>query len=93
MVKILGKQGSKELAFDPIKIADGVITTPYLMLSDDKVLLGKDAFQRITNHSQDATMNYLVNSHVVRSTELKDADIKAMAAFIKGVCSKKATSS
>ncbi|MCB0770701.1 MAG: hypothetical protein KDC00_09875 [Flavobacteriales bacterium] len=83
MVKILGKQGNKELAFDPIKLADGVITTPYLMMSDDKVLLGKDAFERITNHSQDATLNYLVNSSQVRGTELKEDDIKAMATFIK----------
>jgi len=86
MVKILGKQGKdgkKELAFDPIKIADGVITTPYLMLSDDKVLLAKDAFVRITDHSQDATLNYLVNNSVVRPAELKDADAKAMADFVK----------
>jgi hypothetical protein len=43
-------------------MADGVITTPYLMLSDDKVLMAKDAFVRITDHSQDAVMNYLVNA-------------------------------
>ncbi|MCB0765229.1 MAG: hypothetical protein KDB84_11020, partial [Flavobacteriales bacterium] len=60
VVKIMGRQGKKELAFDPVKLADGVITTPYLMMSDDKVLIGKDAFQRITSHSQDATINYLV---------------------------------
>lgn len=83
VVKILGKQGSKEMSFDPVKIADGVITTPYLMLSDDKVLLGKDAFQRVTSHSQDATINYLVNSSVVRPGEVSDADVKALAAFIK----------
>ncbi|HPF90594.1 MAG TPA: hypothetical protein PLL57_08040, partial [Flavobacteriales bacterium] len=50
MVKILGKQGKegkKQLEFTPVKIADGVITTPYLVVSDDKVLLAKDAFQRI----------------------------------------------
>ena len=86
MVKILGKQGKegkKQLEFTPVKIADGVITTPYLVVSDDKVLLGKDAFQRITDHSQDATINYLVNSSAVRPTELKDADVKALADFIK----------
>lgn len=86
MVKILGKQGKegkKQLEFTPVKIADGVITTPYLMLSDDKVLLAKDAFVRITDHSQDAVLNYLVNASNVRPTELKDADIKAMADFIK----------
>ncbi len=87
MVKILGKQGKdgkKELAFTPVKIADGVITTPYLMMSDDKVLMAKDAFVRITDHTQDAVMNYLVNSSMVRPTELKDADLKAMIDFVKG---------
>ncbi len=86
MVKILGKQGKdgkKQMEFTPVKIADGVITTPYLVVSDDKVLLAKDAFQRITDHSQDATINYLVNSSVVRPTELKDVDVKALADFIK----------
>lgn len=86
MVKILGKQGKdgkKQLEFTPVKLADGVITTPYLMLNDDKVLLAKDAFVRITDHSQDAVINYLVNASNVRPTELKDADIKSMADFIK----------
>lgn len=83
VVKILGKQGSKEMPFDPFKLADGVITTPYLMLSDDKVLHAKDAFQRVTSHSQDATIQYLVNSSVVRPGEVSDADVKALAAFIK----------
>ena len=85
VAKILGKQGSKEVPFDPIKLADGVITTPYLMLSDDKVLLAKDAFQRITDHTEMATINYLVSSSVVRPGELKDADVSALAAFVKGI--------
>ncbi|HRH37519.1 MAG TPA: hypothetical protein PK760_04200, partial [Flavobacteriales bacterium] len=88
MAKILGKQGKKEMPFDPIKLADGVITTPYLIQSDDKVLMAKDAFQRITDHSEMATLNYLVSSSVVRPGELKDADIAAMAAFVKSVTSK-----
>lgn len=87
-LRILGKQGNKEKEFEPYKLADGVITTPYLMMSDDKVLLGKDAFQRITDHSQDATINYLVNSSVVRPGELREADVKAMADFIKGFAKK-----
>ena len=84
VVKILGKQGTKkEMPFDPFKLADGVITTPYLLLSDDKVLMAKDAFQRITSHSESATINYLVNNSVVRPSEVSDADVKALAAFIK----------
>ncbi len=85
MLMIMGRQGKKEMPFDPIKLTDGVITTPYLMLSDDKVLLAKDAFQRVTNHSEAATINYLVNSSNVRSSELSEADVKAMADFIKGL--------
>lgn len=88
VLRILGRQGNKEKAFDPVKLADGVITTPYLMVSDDKPMLGKDAFQRVTSHSQDATINYLVNSSVVRPGELSDADVKAMAAFIRGYAKK-----
>ena len=88
VLRVLGKQGSKEKEFEPYKLADGVITTPYLMQSDDKELLGKDAFQRITAHSQEATINYLVNSSNVRPGELADKDIKDMAAFIKGFAKK-----
>ena len=83
VVKILAKQGKKEMPFDPFKLTDGVITTPYLMLSDDKVIMAKDAFQRITSHSEMATINYLVSSSVVRPGELKDADVKALADFLK----------
>jgi tetratricopeptide (TPR) repeat protein len=82
-LNILGKQGSKEKPFDAVKLADGVITTPYLMLNDDKVIMAKDAFQRVTSHNQAAKLNYLINSSQVRPTELSDADIKDMAGFVK----------
>ena len=88
MVRILGRQGNKEKAFDDIKIADGVMTTPYLVQADDKVLIAKDQFERITNHNQNATIHYLVNSSTVRPGELKDQDIKDMAAFVKGFAAK-----
>lgn len=83
MLKIVGKQGSKEKAFKDVKLADGVITTPYLVMSDDRVILAPDQFKRTTTHSQDATIHYLVNSDVVRPTELKLAEVKAMADFVK----------
>ncbi|HEX2617879.1 MAG TPA: hypothetical protein VHL57_10075 [Flavobacteriales bacterium] len=83
MLKILGKQGKKEKPFDAVKLADGVITTPYLMLSDDKTIMAKDAFVRVTSHSQDADIHYLVASEVVRPAELKGDDNKAMADFLK----------
>ena len=83
MLKITGKQGKKEKPFDAVKLADGVITTPYLVMSDDRVVIGADKFQRITSHSADATIHYLVASEVVRPNELKDQDVKDVNDFVK----------
>ena len=83
MLKILGKQGKKEMEFDPVKLGDGVRTTPYLMMSDDKVLMAPDAFQRITSHTQGATVNFYVNTSRMLNGELRDDDIKDMIAFLK----------
>ncbi|MBP8822199.1 MAG: tetratricopeptide repeat protein [Flavobacteriales bacterium] len=83
MLNILGKQGKKEKPFTAVKMADGVITTPYLMLSDDRVIMAPDQFVRITSHSVNATINYLVASEVVRPGELKDQDVKAVNDFVK----------
>lgn len=83
MLNILGKQGKKEKSFTAVKLADGVITTPYLVMSDDRVIIGADKFERVTTHSADATINYLVASEVVRPAELQDKDVKDVAAFVK----------
>lgn len=84
MLKVLGKQGKKEKPFTtPVKLADGVITTPYLVMSDDRVVAGADKFVRVTDHSASAMINYLVASETVRPTELKDQDVKDMNDFVK----------
>ncbi len=83
MLNILGKQGSKEKAFDPFKLADGVITTPFLVMNDDMSIVAKDKFARTTSHEAYAVINYLVNSDVVRSSELRDEDMKALDSFLK----------
>ncbi|MCO5274888.1 MAG: tetratricopeptide repeat protein [Flavobacteriales bacterium] len=83
MLNILGKQGKKEKPFTAVKLADGVITTPYLVMSDDRVIMAPDKFVRVTTHSANATINYLVASEVVRPSELKDQDVKDMNDFVK----------
>ncbi len=83
MLKILGKQGKKEKPFNAVKLADGVITPPYLVMSDDRVIMAPDKFVRVTSHSANATINYLVASEVVRPSELKDQDVKDMNNFVK----------
>ncbi len=82
MLNILGKQGNKEKAFEPYKLADGVITTPYLMMSDDMPIIAANKFQRVTSHEAEAIINYLVNSSSVRSSELRDEDMAALKSFI-----------
>ncbi len=83
MLNILGRQGNKEKAFDPYKLADGVITTPLLVMSDDKPIIAADQFERTTSHFEYAVIHYLVNSPVVRESELRDKDIKDMQSFMK----------
>jgi Flp pilus assembly protein TadD len=83
MLHILGKLGNKEQAFDPYKLADGVIMTPLLVMSDDMPVRSKDQFTQVTSHKAEAVIHYLVNSSVVRPTELKDDDIKAIGDYLK----------
>jgi len=83
VLNILGKQGSKEQAFDPYKLGDGVITTQLLVMSDDMPIIAKDQFQRTTSHKANVVINYLVNSSSVRNSELRDEDVKAIENFLK----------
>ena len=81
-VDAIGKKGSKTAEANSGEIAKGTIVTPLLLIGDDKVILGADAFKRVTNHSMNGVINYTVNNSTVRGGELKDKDIKALAAFI-----------
>ena len=70
-------KGTKRKDLGELKIADGVIATPYLVQDDDRPIFAQDKFQRIIYENSIATINYLVNSSSVRGSELNDADIKA----------------
>ena len=83
VVMAVGSQGSKTKEFAPISLGLGVRTTPYLMQDDDMVLLAKDNYQRIVSYEEVAVVNYLINRSAVRSSELKDEDMVAMADFVK----------
>lgn len=82
-VKFSGTQGNKELSFYSDAIAQGTKTTCFLVVNDDLFLLGKDAFERVTSHSFDAEFNYSINSSSVSYKELRDEDVKELAAFVK----------
>jgi tetratricopeptide (TPR) repeat protein len=64
-------------------VADGTNITPYLVMSDEKPILGKDQFERVTHEVFNSEINYLINSSNVRSSELSDDDMKALFDTIK----------
>ena len=75
------KTKSKELA--RVKIADGTIITPYMVMSDDRPILGNDEFVRITPSNLNAEIFYTINSSQVRGSELKNEDVMGMMDSIK----------
>lgn len=76
------KKGKKELDVEPMKIADGTITTPLWVQNDDKAILGTDNFVRTTEETYSAEINYLKGKSDVRSGEYKDSDIKDLEAWM-----------
>jgi Flp pilus assembly protein TadD len=82
-IRCLATQKLKELAFDPIKIADGVIATselvskvgePVIGIQREKNTTGKynpaiDPFQRVVPDELVADLLYLINKSDIRKTE------------------------
>lgn len=76
-------KGEKEKdQFGPIKIADATIITPYLVNKDFKVIYAKDEFRRVTQEHFMAQINYDKGRDIVKSSELREDDIKAYEAFL-----------
>jgi len=85
VLRVKAVRGSKNLDFDPVKLADGVIATSTLVEKHGKAVMMKDNFVRITPESQVADINYLINKSDIRSTELKAEDIALLKEYIKTV--------
>lgn len=82
-MRISGSKGSQTATFDPLPVGTGVITTPFLVQSDDKFLLASDKFVRTLSFKKEAIINFDYNSSNLRGAELKDQDIKDLMAFLK----------
>lgn len=83
VVKVLPKKGTKEKdLITTDAIADGTIITPYLIQLDDQVIACDDNFKRITTHTTTAVINYDKGKFNVKSSELKQQDIKDFEMFI-----------
>ncbi|MBL7111279.1 MAG: hypothetical protein ISS19_04995, partial [Bacteroidales bacterium] len=74
--------GSKKVALPPVKIADGIITTPLLVTIDPKPIFFGDNFKRIVPEAYQADIHYVINRYDVRDSELKQEDIDGMKKFL-----------
>lgn len=74
---------NKEADLPPIKIADGIITTPLLVNKEARPILFGDNFKRIVPEEYVADIHYIINRYDVRNSELKQDDIAGMTDFIK----------
>ncbi len=82
-LRIHGKQGKKEADFDPVPLADGIITTPYLLKTDAKAISNtEDKFVRTVNKTMEAQVNFDYNSSALKPAELKQADIAELGKFL-----------
>ena len=84
-LRIKGAKGSKTASFPAVEIAKGVITTPYLMKSDDKAATSVDKFVRSTDKTIEAVVNFDLNSSVLKPAEAKDADVVALQSLLTSI--------
>jgi outer membrane protein OmpA-like peptidoglycan-associated protein/Flp pilus assembly protein TadD len=77
------KQTKEKDVLPETKIADATIITPYLVNKTFKVLYEEDALVRQFEKSTEATFNFEKGKSDIRATELKDADITALVAWVQ----------
>jgi outer membrane protein OmpA-like peptidoglycan-associated protein len=81
-LRMHGTQGKKVADFAPIPVGQGVITTPYLMKSDDKSMVCADKFVRTLSFTKEAEVNFDYNSSSLKPAEMKQADITELGNFL-----------
>ncbi|MDF1559651.1 MAG: tetratricopeptide repeat protein [Bacteroidales bacterium] len=82
LLRVEVSKKDKTLAFDPIKLADGVIATSTLAEDHAKPIVLKDKYQRIVPEQKMADILYMINRSNIRSSELKSEDIQALKDYI-----------
>ena len=96
-IRMSALKGGKALAFDPVVIAKGVLSTSSLVVNKPEPIIGVikeknttgkydpfiDAFQRIVPDHFTADIHYLVNQYNLRSSELTQSDILKLQQFTR----------
>ncbi|MCG8412247.1 MAG: hypothetical protein MI739_13295 [Bacteroidales bacterium] len=84
-LEMRGKATIKDKAIDLVsmKLADGIISTPLLVMVDPMPIAFKDNFKRIVAEEKEADIHYLIQRANIRNKELRSEDIVALKKFIK----------
>ena len=84
-LQVKAVRGSKNLDFDPVKLADGVIATSTLVELSGRPMMMKDKFVRIIPETGVADINYVINRSDLQTKELKAEDITLLKKYIQEV--------
>jgi len=82
MLRIEASRKGKTLAFEPVKLADGVIATSTLVTDHAKPIMIKDSYQRVVPEQKIADILYAINKADIRPAELKTEDIQALKDYM-----------
>jgi len=85
VLRINAVRGKKNLDFEPVKLADGVIATSTLVEKESKPIIMKDKYVRINPENKTADILYQINMAEINSKELKAEDIALLKEYIKTV--------
>lgn len=82
-MRVVATLKDKSLDLGTLKLADGVISTPLLVMIDPMPIPFGDNFQRVLAESKNADIHYMIQRSDVRKTELTAQDVKELEAFVK----------
>jgi len=81
-LRVAGQVKKKIKDLPAKKVADGTMITSLLVKADDKAIVGKDAFVRITTADMTSEQFFAMNQSQVRPSEMNNATVKAMKAAV-----------
>jgi Flp pilus assembly protein TadD len=82
-VRPVGYYKKKSLAFAPVKVADGVISTALLVNKTGKAVYASDKYVRVTSDALETDIKYLINKADVRKSEASKGEIKEFTESLK----------
>ncbi len=77
------KDEKKEVYFDDMKIADGVIATSTYVMKKAEPVIMPDKYQRIVAETKTADLMFQINRANIRSSQMKSDEIKKLKEFVK----------